>query len=113
MVSLHAQIRDSVMPYRDVHRIQFGILSPDEIQRMSVTKPAIKYPDLFEKGKAKMQGLMDPRMGPADRNFKCLTCTGSYNECPGHFGHIECQYILFFSFRNSLKQMNDLHSSLS
>jgi DNA-directed RNA polymerase II subunit RPB1 len=90
MVSFDSQICDSVMPYRDVHRVQFGILSPDEIRRMSVTNPPIEYPDLFESGKPKMQGLMDPRQGPADRNSKCHTCTGSYIECPGHFGHIEC-----------------------
>lgn len=96
MVSLYAQIGDSSMPYRDVYRVQFGILSPDEIQRMSVTRPSIKYPDLFEKVKVKMQGLMDPQMGLVDRNAKCVTCTGSSIECPGHFGHIECQYVCFF-----------------
>lgn len=90
MVSFNSQICDSTMPYRNVCRIQFGILSPDEIRRMSVTKPPIEYPDLFEGGKPKLQGLMDPRQGPADRNLKCQSCHGSYIECPGHFGHIEC-----------------------
>jgi hypothetical protein len=39
--------------------------------------------------KPKMGGLMDPRMGTIDRNFKCQTCGESMSECPGHFGHIE------------------------
>lgn len=98
MHSVDSQIRDSVMPYRNVQRVQFSILSPDEIQRMSVTKPPIESADLFVGGKAKMQGLMDPRQGPVDRNSKCHTCSGSYIECPGHFGHIECQYLLEFCF---------------
>jgi len=37
----------------------------------------------------KLGGLMDPRMGTIDRNFKCQTCGESMSECPGHFGHIE------------------------
>ncbi len=96
MVYIDSQIADSTAPYRNVNRIQFGILSPDEIRRMSVTKPPIEYPELFEAGKPKMQGLMDPRQGPADQNLKCKTCNGSYIECPGHFGHIECQYSFCF-----------------
>jgi DNA-directed RNA polymerase beta' subunit len=36
-----------------------------------------------------MGGLMDPRMGTIDRNFKCQTCGEGMSECPGHFGHIE------------------------
>jgi DNA-directed RNA polymerase II subunit RPB1 len=96
MVYFNSQICDSETPYRNVRRIQFGILSPDEIRRMSVTNPPIEHPELFQAGKPKMQGLMDPRQGPADRNLKCNTCAGSYIECPGHFGHIECQYFVFF-----------------
>ncbi|CAF1491913.1 unnamed protein product, partial [Rotaria sordida] len=89
MAYLNSQIVDSIAPYRNVSRVQFGILSPDEIRRMSVTNPPIEYPDLYEEGKAKIQGLMDPRQGPRDQNSKCHTCAGSYIECPGHFGHIE------------------------
>jgi DNA-directed RNA polymerase beta' subunit len=40
--------------------------------------------------KAKERGLMDPHQGLADRNSKRKTCAGSYIECSGHFGHIEC-----------------------
>ncbi|KAG6899798.1 DNA-directed RNA polymerase II subunit rpb1 [Termitomyces sp. T159_Od127] len=31
----------------------------------------------------KMGGLMDPRMGTIDRNFKCQTCGEGMSECPG------------------------------
>ncbi|CAF3316832.1 unnamed protein product [Rotaria socialis] len=89
MVYFNSQIADSIAPYRNVRRVQFGILSPDEIKRMSVTNPPIEHPELMEGGKPKDRGLMDPRQGPPDRNSKCKTCAGSYIECPGHFGHIE------------------------
>ncbi len=39
--------------------------------------------------KPKTGGLMDPRLGTIDRNFKCQTCGEGMSECPGHFGHIE------------------------
>lgn len=94
MVYFDSQIADSIAPYRNVRRVQFGILSPDEIKRMSVTHPPIVHPELMEGGKPKRQGLMDPRQGPPDRNSKCSTCAGSYIECPGHFGHIECKVSL-------------------
>ena len=72
-----------------VKRVQFGILSPDEIRRMSVTEGGIKYPEVYEGGKPKLGGLMDPRQGVIDRSARCQTCAGNMNECPGHFGHID------------------------
>ncbi|KJE89904.1 polymerase II polypeptide A [Capsaspora owczarzaki ATCC 30864] len=77
----------SVAPVRDIERVQFGILSPDEIKAMSVAK--IEFPDAMENGMQKRGGLSDPRMGTVERQFKCQTCTGSMGDCPGHFGHIE------------------------
>ena len=90
MVYFNSPIADSTAPYRNVRRVQFGILSPDEIRRMSVTtNPPIEHPELMEDGQPKRGGLMDPRQGAPDRNSRCLTCAGSYIECPGHFGHLE------------------------
>ena len=38
---------DSKAPVKTVKRVQFGILSPEEIRRMSVThNPEIKYPEV-------------------------------------------------------------------
>jgi len=54
---------------------------------MSVAK--IESHETHENGKPKLKGLMDPRMGTVDRQLKCATCSGSMNECPGHFGHVE------------------------
>ncbi|OWF51528.1 DNA-directed RNA polymerase II subunit RPB1-like [Mizuhopecten yessoensis] len=80
---------DSNATMRDVKRVQFGILSPDECRRMSVTDGGIRYSETMEGGRPKLNGLMDPRQGTIDRNARCQTCAGSMSECPGHFGHIE------------------------
>ena len=37
---------DSKAPVKMVKRVQFGILSPEEIRRMSVTEGGIKYPEV-------------------------------------------------------------------
>jgi len=79
----------SAAPLRKVKEVQFGILSPEEIKAYSVAK--VEFPEVLDEAthKAKMGGLMDPRMGTIDRNFKCQTCGEGMSECPGHFGHIE------------------------
>ena len=79
----------SVATIRLVKKVQFGILSPDEIRQMSVTKGGIRFSEIYEGGKAKLGGLMDPRQGVIDRQSRCQTCDGNMNECPGHFGHID------------------------
>uniref|UniRef100_A0A0R3RGM9 DNA-directed RNA polymerase subunit n=6 Tax=Onchocercidae TaxID=6296 RepID=A0A0R3RGM9_9BILA len=74
-------------PLRTVKRVQFGILSPDEIKRMSIGE--IEFSEIYENGKPKLGGLMDPRQGVVDRRGRCMTCAGSLADCPGHFAHIE------------------------
>ncbi|KAK9271224.1 hypothetical protein L1049_026814 [Liquidambar formosana] len=76
-----------------VRRVQFGILSPDEIRQMSVVQ--IEHGETTERGKPKPAGLSDPRLGTIDRKLKCETCTASMAECPGHFGHLELAKPMF------------------
>ncbi|KAJ1979758.1 DNA-directed RNA polymerase II core subunit rpo21 [Dimargaris cristalligena] len=88
-MSMSYQFAHSPAPLRRVNYIQFGILSPDEIKAMSVVQ--IEHPEIMEEGtqKLKVNGLLDPRLGTIDRNFKCQTCSENMTECPGHFGHVE------------------------
>ncbi|KYR01974.1 RNA polymerase II largest subunit [Tieghemostelium lacteum] len=72
---------------RKVKRVQFGVLSPDEIRNMSVA--LIEFPEAYENGKPKPGGLLDPHMGTIDKHQSCQSCAGSMTECPGHFGHME------------------------
>jgi DNA-directed RNA polymerase II subunit RPB1 len=57
----------------------------------------IEHPETMDEGghKPKVGGLLDPRMGTIDRNFKCQTCGEGMAECPGHFGHIELAKAVF------------------
>ncbi|KAJ3271822.1 DNA-directed RNA polymerase II subunit rpb1 [Terramyces sp. JEL0728] len=77
----------SSAPLKVVNHVQFGILAPEETKAMSVA--LIEFPETMENDKPKHGGLLDPRMGTIDRNFKCQTCGESMTDCPGHFGHIE------------------------
>ena len=100
------QFAFSAAPIRKVKEVQFGILSPEEIVRVFIQKfqnrtltmpqkaisvAKIEHPEVMDEAthKPKIGGLMDPRMGTIDRNFKCQTCGEGMSECPGHFGHIE------------------------
>jgi DNA-directed RNA polymerase II subunit RPB1 len=79
----------SSAPIRTIKEIQFGLLSPEEIKRMSVCH--ILYPETMDETRTKPRdgGLNDPLLGSVDRQFKCKTCGEGMTECPGHFGHIE------------------------
>lgn len=72
---------------KKVKRVQFGVLSPDEIRTMSVCE--VLSTQTFENGLPKENGLMDPRMGTVDKHYRCKSCSGTRESCPGHFGHIE------------------------
>ncbi|PPR84006.1 hypothetical protein GOBAR_AA36703 [Gossypium barbadense] len=76
-----------------VRMVQFGILSPDEIRQMSVVH--IEHSETTERGKPKVGGLSDTRLGTIDRKMKCETCTANMAECPGHFGHLELAKPMF------------------
>ena len=99
------QFAYSAAPIRKVREVQFGILSPEEIVRSALfylilytntTQKAysvakVEHPEVMDETthRPKIGGLMDPRMGTIDRNFKCQTCGEGMSECSGHFGHIE------------------------
>ncbi|MEM3086178.1 MAG: DNA-directed RNA polymerase subunit A' [Halobacteria archaeon] len=71
-----------------IARIKFGLLSPKEIRKMSVTK-IITADTYDEDGFPIEMGLMDQRLGVIDPGLRCKTCGGRPGECPGHFGHID------------------------
>lgn len=55
----------------------------------------IEHSETTERGKPKVAGLSDPRLGTIDRKMKCETCTANMAECPGHFGHLELAKPMF------------------
>lgn len=82
-------INSSQIP-KQISGIRFGLLSPNEIRKMSVIR--IINADTFnEEGTPIPQGLMDPALGTIDPGTRCTTCGNRLGGCPGHFGHIELQ----------------------
>ncbi len=73
---------------RVIGSIEFGILSPQEIRKMSAVE--VTVPDTYDDDGYPIEGgLMDKRLGVIDPGLRCETCGARYGECPGHFGHIE------------------------
>ncbi len=75
-----------------ISAIYFGILSPEEIRRMSVT--IIDKTDFYDhEGRGFPGGPLDPRLGSSNNREKCQTCgLRKYDGgigCTGHFGYIE------------------------
>ena len=70
----------------EIGKVLFGILSPEEILKMSVY-------EVKEVSKNRFQGVntvYDERMGPIEPGAKCVTCqVNDALQCPGHFGHIK------------------------
>jgi DNA-directed RNA polymerase subunit A' len=71
-----------------ISALQFGLLSPDEIRKMSVVR-VITADTYDEDGTAIPSGLMDDRLGTINPGQRCKTCGNRVGECEGHFGHIE------------------------
>jgi DNA-directed RNA polymerase subunit A' len=71
-----------------IGKIEFGLLSPKNIRKMSVRK--IIWADTYDDdGFPYPQGLMDLNLGVIDPGLRCKTCDNRAGDCPGHFGHIE------------------------
>ncbi|MHA2243924.1 MAG: DNA-directed RNA polymerase subunit A' [Candidatus Hodarchaeales archaeon] len=73
---------------KKINQIQFGILSPDEIRKMAVTK-IITADTYNEDGTPIEGGLIDRRLGTIEPGQRCKTCGNQVGDCPGHFGMIE------------------------
>ncbi|MCJ7634905.1 DNA-directed RNA polymerase subunit A', partial [Candidatus Bathyarchaeota archaeon] len=74
--------------YKFIDGIRFGIISPNEIRRLSVAE--VLMADTYdEDGMPIANGLMDGRFGTLEPRQRCKTCGNTAARCPGHFGHIE------------------------
>ena len=74
--------------------IQFGIFSPDEIERRSVVE--ITNAGTFDGNEPRIGGLFDPRMGILDNGKTCRSCGQTNHNCPGHFGHYKLARPVYF-----------------
>lgn len=67
--------------------VQFGMMSPEEVLRMSVVP--ITTRDTYAGGKPVVGGLFDARMGVLDQGLICPTDGLDCMDTPGYFGHID------------------------
>ncbi|KAA0175636.1 hypothetical protein FNF27_02718 [Cafeteria roenbergensis] len=79
---MHSQFTWSPVPLKRVRRIQFGVLAPDEIKRMSVAH-ITKAESRAGLGDPVEGTLDDPRLGSIDDR------SSDGNDDPGYFGHVE------------------------
>ena len=75
-----------------IKKVQFSLLSPDEIKNQSACK--INDHTLYTTSSDGVStpspgGLYDLKMGTIDSNVICETCEQKSTLCPGHFGYIE------------------------
>lgn len=129
----------SSAPIKRVKAVQFSIWDPEEVvrspshvehirmpkpplnstqsdaqRRYSVAK--IETSDTYEKGKPKVGGLSDLRMGTNDKGKGgnlCTTDGADAIECPGYFGHIELAKVRCQSLAHSSDGMTFTITCLS
>ena len=74
--------------------IQFGIFSPDEIERRSVVE--VTNAGTYDGNEPRIGGLFDPRMGVLYNGKTCRSCGQTNHSCPGHFGHFKLARPVYF-----------------
>ena len=92
-MSIHKEL-DYITNTDTVKGVQFGILSPEEIQRRSALE--INTQETFIGNEPVIGGLFDPRMGVIDNDKVCKTCEQRNNFCPGHFAHLKLAKPVFY-----------------
>ncbi|GLU11714.1 hypothetical protein SLE2022_284390 [Rubroshorea leprosula] len=72
---------------RRIKSIQFSVLSDSEISKAAEVQ--VWQGAYYDSNTRPIEGgLLDPRMGPANKSGRCATCHGSFGECPGHYGYL-------------------------
>ncbi|MHA1230274.1 MAG: DNA-directed RNA polymerase subunit A' [Candidatus Helarchaeota archaeon] len=90
---------------KKIGAIQFGLLSPDRIRKISRIQ-VIAADTYDEDGLPIDSGLMDGRLGTVEPGHRCKTCGNRVGECPGHFGHIElARPVIHVGFANKIQKI--------
>lgn len=78
---------DNSLRTQNVHSVGFGLLDPKVLIDQSVCE-VNTYVSNIKETSDDSNSVLDPRMGTTTKSTSCPTCYNTYNECPGHFGHI-------------------------
>ena len=71
-----------------ISHLQFGLLSPSEIQRVSEFQVTSRELFSMPSRTPAMGGCLDPRLGISDKFSTCATCKRKLTDCAGHYGYI-------------------------
>ncbi|CAH9057872.1 unnamed protein product [Cuscuta epithymum] len=73
---------------RKIKSFKFSTFSSSEIMKSAVVEVYRGvYYDQFHKPHP--NGLLDPHMGPPNKEKTCETCGGKFTDCPGHYGFLK------------------------
>lgn len=81
--------QDMNVNIKEILSVTFGILSTEQILKMSVCEINIPKLGGVDKTEDLFGTVYDPRMGTAVNGKNCETCGQNVWDCPGHFGHIK------------------------
>ncbi|XP_056138723.1 DNA-directed RNA polymerase I subunit RPA1 [Lampris incognitus] len=87
-------IFEKEVPWRRIEGMSFGLYSNVELRKLSV-KAITNHRFIDGVGNVAPNGLYDLALGPADNKEVCSTCCQDFNQCPGHFGHIDLPLPVF------------------
>ncbi|XP_059593422.1 DNA-directed RNA polymerase III subunit 1 [Vitis vinifera] len=72
---------------RKIESIRFALFSESEISKAAEVQ--VWRGVYYDANRKPIEnGLLDPRMGPANKNGTCATCLGNFRDCPGHCGYL-------------------------
>lgn len=80
-------VESSNAPQKISH-LQFGLLSPAEIQRVAEFQVTSRELFSMPSRTPAMGGCLDPRLGVSDKVSTCATCKRKLTDCAGHYGYI-------------------------
>lgn len=94
-------MQSNISSVTEIDKINFGILSPNEILQMSVC-------EISSTSLSGIGSVYDARMGFSSDNDKkkCVTCNLDYERCTGHYGHITLPEPIFHPNLKIFKQIS-------
>lgn len=87
-------LKEDLAPKKISH-LQFGLLSPAEIQRVSEFQVVSRELFAMPARTPAHGGCLDPRLGVSDKVSTCATCNRKLVDCAGHYGYIRLALPVF------------------
>lgn len=91
----HIHVVQGDLTPKKIANIQFGLLSPLEMQRLAEFQVTSRELFSMPSRKPAPGGCLDPRLGISDKMSVCATCKRKLVDCAGHFGYIKLALPVF------------------